>query len=247
MSAGILLGPSLILQRRCGRFGDHLSAGRVSGNGTPVLNKSLCPRNGTRPDCPYPRPRVPRVALPPSTRRPSLFPASPRLLPPSSLLHGLVDSSGGTVHNGPLMNRWRPGSGSLKSDGLMGSLAGYLQESFINSCPRDWTGEMQSPGSGPFFGENGRNSREVVARKHGPDPFVLDFAPVRLWTCVREVPVLDPPLAKLLGYAPTADVVLQRVDGTRKPWIEFEVSRADPVANHAKLQSPVLESFRADR
>ncbi len=60
------------------------------------------------------------------------------------------------------------------------------------------------------------------------------------WTCQREVPVLEPRLAKLFGYAPKADVVLQRVDGSRKLWIEFEVSRADPVANHAKFATAHL-------
>ena len=38
------------------------------------------------------------------------------------------------------------------------------------------SGELQSPGSGPFFGANESNSREIVGRKHGPDPFALDFA-----------------------------------------------------------------------
>ena len=55
------------------------------------------------------------------------------------------------------------------------------------------------------------------------------------WTCRREVPVLDGALAELFGYAPKADVLLERNDGERKLWIEFEVSRADPVANHAKF------------
>ncbi len=60
------------------------------------------------------------------------------------------------------------------------------------------------------------------------------------WTCEQEVPVLEPRLAKLFGYAPKADVVLQRRDGSRKLWIEFEVSRADPVANHAKFATAHL-------
>ncbi len=34
----------------------------------------------------------------------------------------------------------------------------------------------QSPGSGPFFGQNVGNSPEILARKHRPDPFALDFA-----------------------------------------------------------------------
>lgn len=39
----------------------------------------------------------------------------------------------------------------------------------------------------------------------------------------------------LLGYDPRADVSLERTDGTRRLWIEFEISRADPAANHAKF------------
>ena len=39
----------------------------------------------------------------------------------------------------------------------------------------------------------------------------------------------------LLGYDPRADIVLERADGTRRLWIEFEISRADPAANHAKF------------
>lgn len=60
------------------------------------------------------------------------------------------------------------------------------------------------------------------------------------WTCDSEVEVLDSRLAKLFGYTPRADVVLERVDGTRRLWIEFEVSRADPVANHAKFATAHL-------
>lgn len=40
---------------------------------------------------------------------------------------------------------------------------------------------------------------------------------------------------ELLGYAPRVDVLLARNDGGRRLWVEFEVSRADPVANHAKF------------
>jgi hypothetical protein len=60
------------------------------------------------------------------------------------------------------------------------------------------------------------------------------------WTCRREVQVLDSALAELFGYAPKADVVLDRDDGRRRLWIEFEVSRADPVANHAKFATAHL-------
>jgi hypothetical protein len=60
------------------------------------------------------------------------------------------------------------------------------------------------------------------------------------WQCRSEVHVLSPPFRKLLGYAPRADVLLEREDGSRRLWIEFEVSRADPVANHAKFATSHL-------
>ena len=43
-----------------------------------------------------------------------------------------------------------------------------------------------------------------------------------------------------LGYSARADILLTRDDGTRRIWIEFEVSRADPVANHAKFATSHL-------
>ena len=60
------------------------------------------------------------------------------------------------------------------------------------------------------------------------------------WAARREVPLISLELADLLGYAPRADVLLERQDGTRRLWIEFEVSRADPVANHAKFATAHL-------
>lgn len=60
------------------------------------------------------------------------------------------------------------------------------------------------------------------------------------WRCHREVHILSTIFRKLLGYAPRADVVLEREDGTRRIWVEFEVSRADPVANHAKFATAHL-------
>jgi hypothetical protein len=47
-------------------------------------------------------------------------------------------------------------------------------------------------------------------------------------------------LAEILGYAPRADVVLTHQSDGRRLWIEFEVSRADPVANHAKFATAHL-------
>ena len=55
------------------------------------------------------------------------------------------------------------------------------------------------------------------------------------FTCGHEVRVLSEKLEKTLGYSARADVLLQRSDGSRRYWIEFEISRADPVANHAKF------------
>jgi len=37
-------------------------------------------------------------------------------------------------------------------------------------------GELQSPGSGSFFGEKIFGCRGIVGRKHVPDPFLQDFA-----------------------------------------------------------------------
>jgi hypothetical protein len=42
-------------------------------------------------------------------------------------------------------------------------------------------------------------------------------------------------LEAILGYAPRADVLLTEREAGRRLWIEFEISRADPVANHAKF------------
>jgi len=55
------------------------------------------------------------------------------------------------------------------------------------------------------------------------------------WRCTAERPLLDVRDRTLLGYDPRADVMLERTDGTRRLWIEFEISRADPAANHAKF------------
>ena len=60
------------------------------------------------------------------------------------------------------------------------------------------------------------------------------------WTCRYEAPVLAEDWWQLLGYAPRADVLLERADGSQRLWIEFEVSRADPVANHAKFATAHL-------
>jgi len=60
------------------------------------------------------------------------------------------------------------------------------------------------------------------------------------WRSRREARLLPRKLERLLGYSPQADVVLERKDGLKRVWIEFEISRADPVANHAKFATSHL-------
>ncbi len=60
------------------------------------------------------------------------------------------------------------------------------------------------------------------------------------WQVRPEVGVLTADVVVVLGYAPRADVLLEWRDGTRRLWIEFEISRADPVANHAKFATAQL-------
>ncbi len=60
------------------------------------------------------------------------------------------------------------------------------------------------------------------------------------WECGSEVPLLPTELIQLLGYDPRADVVLSNTGNRSRIWIEFEVSRADPVANHAKFATASL-------
>ena len=60
------------------------------------------------------------------------------------------------------------------------------------------------------------------------------------WDCRCEVPVLSKELENRLGYSPRADVCLVHHETSRRLWIEFEISRADPVANHAKFATAHL-------
>jgi len=55
------------------------------------------------------------------------------------------------------------------------------------------------------------------------------------WQSQRESRFLPAAMERILGYAPRSDVLLSKDDGSRRLWVEFEVSRADPVANHAKF------------
>ncbi len=60
------------------------------------------------------------------------------------------------------------------------------------------------------------------------------------WTSEREIRLLPYDLEAVLGYSPRVDVLLERQDASQRLWIEFEVSRADPVANHAKFATAHL-------
>jgi hypothetical protein len=60
------------------------------------------------------------------------------------------------------------------------------------------------------------------------------------WECTSETSLLSPDLTGLLGYDPRADVVLKNPTTNVRVWVEFEVSRADPVANHTKFATAHL-------
>jgi len=64
--------------------------------------------------------------------------------------------------------------------------------------------------------------------------------PFEGWKCRDEVPLLSPDFDDFFGYEPRVDVLMERIDGSRRLWIEFEISRADPVANHAKFATAHL-------
>jgi len=60
------------------------------------------------------------------------------------------------------------------------------------------------------------------------------------WKCRSEVQVLPTELKTTLGYSSRVDVLLEKNKSPQKIWIEFEISRADPVANHAKFATSHL-------
>lgn len=60
------------------------------------------------------------------------------------------------------------------------------------------------------------------------------------WRCRREASLFSRERSQLLGYSSRADVLLENKSASRRLWIEFEVSRADPVANHAKFATAHL-------
>ncbi len=52
------------------------------------------------------------------------------------------------------------------------------------------------------------------------------------WICHKEKHLLSSKLENKLGYKPQADILMESIDKSKRLWIEFEISRADPVANH---------------
>lgn len=62
----------------------------------------------------------------------------------------------------------------------------------------------------------------------------------RGWVCRREQRLVGRELSRFLGYSPAVDLLLEPPGDTGRIWVEFEVSRADPVANHAKFASSRL-------
>jgi hypothetical protein len=85
-------------------------------------------------------------------------------------------------------------------------------------------------------------------------PYLQEFMPrtaPRGWRAVgAEQKILSPGVAERLGYAPAADLLAESSDGRKRIWVEFEISRADPVANHAKfavanLVEPLAGTFVA--
>jgi hypothetical protein len=66
------------------------------------------------------------------------------------------------------------------------------------------------------------------------------------WTCRSEVRLLPLGLERLLGYSSRVDVLFEQPEPKRRLWIEFEVSRADPVANHAKFLTSHLFEHQLD-
>jgi hypothetical protein len=55
------------------------------------------------------------------------------------------------------------------------------------------------------------------------------------WQCRAEAPLVNEAASLRLGFGARADILLEREGDGRRIWVEFEVSRADPVANHAKF------------
>jgi len=60
------------------------------------------------------------------------------------------------------------------------------------------------------------------------------------WQCQEEAALFSPDFEEFFGYDPCVDILMEKLDGSQRLWIEFEISRADPVANHAKFATANL-------
>jgi hypothetical protein len=77
-------------------------------------------------------------------------------------------------------------AGTAAGDGPGASSTSILQEAPRHTTPlysgglasrsHIRTGELQSPGTGPFFGSRRSDTLGTAGRKHGPVPFCFDFA-----------------------------------------------------------------------
>ena len=65
-------------------------------------------------------------------------------------------------------------------------------------------------------------------------------APPAGWAASREVGVISHAQSRMLGYQPKVDLMLRNLATSQRIWIELEVSRADPAANHMKFGSAHL-------
>jgi hypothetical protein len=62
----------------------------------------------------------------------------------------------------------------------------------------------------------------------------------------ERTPIPDARLRQALGYTPSCDLLVARADPPQRLWIELEISRADPVANHAKFATVQLVETQSE-
>ncbi|MGF1500066.1 MAG: hypothetical protein ACFB8W_25035 [Elainellaceae cyanobacterium] len=82
------------------------------------------------------------------------------------------------------------------------------------------------------------SKRPISLAKYLQEEFPKHVSPE--WSCTPEKNFLPKELSKYLGYNPRADLLLWNINSSRRIWIEFEISRADPVANHTKFATAHL-------
>jgi hypothetical protein len=59
--------------------------------------------------------------------------------------------------------------------------------------------------------------------------------------------LLEADATRILGYRPAVDLLLESRHTDERLWLELEISRADPVANHAKFASAHLMQPLSER